>query len=270
MESVKPSGVNQPALVRPREGGGYEIAGHRRQRASELAGFANVPCNRSYQRNHLQIRRNPCGLKDQKCSAGSGPRGGYIRIYSIMSIPKSAVNRRFGLLHWDKCSPLEASKEDHFNMRETKSDIGGCYQILNHMIFHPYKQVFSIGVYFQLESHAKPNKRLTNRLRCYILYSEHVFFCKQNPWHFMNTKGSTSSRNNTNFGTLKTTRHFETREANTVHDYCTYTLSIFLCCLKVLITAFFPNLFPPFSLILISARRFSKNESSVGLKYLNL
>ena len=37
--------VNQPALVRPREDGGYEIiAGHRRQRASELAGFANMPC----------------------------------------------------------------------------------------------------------------------------------------------------------------------------------------------------------------------------------
>lgn len=43
--SVKDNGVHQPALVRPREGGGYEIiAGHRRQRASELAGFANMPC----------------------------------------------------------------------------------------------------------------------------------------------------------------------------------------------------------------------------------
>ena len=42
VESVKAAGVNQPALVRPREDGGYEIiAGHRRQRASELAGFAN-------------------------------------------------------------------------------------------------------------------------------------------------------------------------------------------------------------------------------------
>ena len=41
VESVKATGVNQPALVRPREDGGYEIiAGHRRQRASELAGFA--------------------------------------------------------------------------------------------------------------------------------------------------------------------------------------------------------------------------------------
>lgn len=31
--------------MRPREGGGYEIiAGHRRQRASELAGFVNMPC----------------------------------------------------------------------------------------------------------------------------------------------------------------------------------------------------------------------------------
>ena len=45
VESVKAAGVNQPALVRPREGGGYEIiAGHRRQRASELAGFINMPC----------------------------------------------------------------------------------------------------------------------------------------------------------------------------------------------------------------------------------
>ena len=45
VESVKAAGVNQPALVRPREDGGYEIiAGHRRQRASELAGFANMPC----------------------------------------------------------------------------------------------------------------------------------------------------------------------------------------------------------------------------------
>lgn len=45
VESVKDNGVHQPALVRPREGGGYEIiAGHRRQRASELAGFLNMPC----------------------------------------------------------------------------------------------------------------------------------------------------------------------------------------------------------------------------------
>ena len=45
VESVKASGVNQPALVRPREDGGYEIiAGHRRLRASELAGFINMPC----------------------------------------------------------------------------------------------------------------------------------------------------------------------------------------------------------------------------------
>ena len=36
VESVRSGGVNQPALVRPREDGGYEIiAGHRRQRASE-------------------------------------------------------------------------------------------------------------------------------------------------------------------------------------------------------------------------------------------
>ena len=43
--SVKERGVDQPAIVRPREGGGYElIAGHRRQQVSEMAGIKNVPC----------------------------------------------------------------------------------------------------------------------------------------------------------------------------------------------------------------------------------
>ena len=45
VESVKDKGVTQPAIVRPREGGGYEIvSGHRRQQASELAGFFEMPC----------------------------------------------------------------------------------------------------------------------------------------------------------------------------------------------------------------------------------
>jgi len=46
VESVKIGGVNQPALVRPHpDGQGYEIvAGHRRQMASELAAYANMPC----------------------------------------------------------------------------------------------------------------------------------------------------------------------------------------------------------------------------------
>jgi len=45
VESVKAGGVNQPALVRPTEDGGYEIiAGHRRQKASELAGYFEMPC----------------------------------------------------------------------------------------------------------------------------------------------------------------------------------------------------------------------------------
>lgn len=45
VESVKAGGVNQPAIVHPRAEGGYEIiSGHRRQKASELAGYANMPC----------------------------------------------------------------------------------------------------------------------------------------------------------------------------------------------------------------------------------
>ena len=43
--SVKERGVDQPALVRPKDGGGYElIAGHRRQHAAHLAGHPALPC----------------------------------------------------------------------------------------------------------------------------------------------------------------------------------------------------------------------------------
>ena len=44
-ESVKQYGVLVPALVRPKADGGYEmVAGHRRKKASELAGAETVPC----------------------------------------------------------------------------------------------------------------------------------------------------------------------------------------------------------------------------------
>ncbi|MCC8156556.1 MAG: ParB/RepB/Spo0J family partition protein, partial [Oscillospiraceae bacterium] len=43
-ESVRTYGVLVPAIVRPREGGGYEIvAGHRRKHACELAGLSTMP-----------------------------------------------------------------------------------------------------------------------------------------------------------------------------------------------------------------------------------
>ena len=45
VESIKEYGVLSPAIVRPREEGGYEIvAGHRRKRACELAGLETMPC----------------------------------------------------------------------------------------------------------------------------------------------------------------------------------------------------------------------------------
>ena len=43
--SVKQYGVLVPALVRPKPDGGYEmVAGHRRKKASELAGMETMPC----------------------------------------------------------------------------------------------------------------------------------------------------------------------------------------------------------------------------------
>lgn len=44
-ESVKQYGVLVPVLVRPKADGGYEmVAGHRRKKASELAGKESIPC----------------------------------------------------------------------------------------------------------------------------------------------------------------------------------------------------------------------------------
>ena len=43
VESVRAYGVLTPAIVRPRENGGYEIvSGHRRKHASELAGAEHL------------------------------------------------------------------------------------------------------------------------------------------------------------------------------------------------------------------------------------
>lgn len=45
VESIMEYGVLTPAIVRPRKQGGYEIiSGHRRDKASELAGVFNLPC----------------------------------------------------------------------------------------------------------------------------------------------------------------------------------------------------------------------------------
>lgn len=45
VESIKKYGVLVPALVRPKEDGGYEmVAGHRRKFAAALAGVAEIPC----------------------------------------------------------------------------------------------------------------------------------------------------------------------------------------------------------------------------------
>jgi len=44
-DSVKQYGILVPALVRPKPDGGYEmVAGHRRKKASELAGKETMPC----------------------------------------------------------------------------------------------------------------------------------------------------------------------------------------------------------------------------------
>ena len=44
VESIRQSGILNPTIIRPAPEGGYEmVAGHRRQRAAELAGLATIP-----------------------------------------------------------------------------------------------------------------------------------------------------------------------------------------------------------------------------------
>ncbi len=70
VSSVKDKGVTQPAIVRPREDGGYEIvSGHRRQKASELAGFTDMPCI---------IRNLTDGHRDGNPLQPPGIRGGLL------------------------------------------------------------------------------------------------------------------------------------------------------------------------------------------------
>ena len=57
VSSVRDKGVTQPAIVRPREDGGYEIvSGHRRQKASELAGFTDMKAMTKQIPKHLSKR----------------------------------------------------------------------------------------------------------------------------------------------------------------------------------------------------------------------
>ena len=77
VSSVWAGGVHQPDLVRPLEGRGYEIiAGHRRQRASELAGYKNMPC----------IVRN---MTDDEVCCVAAPLGGRASFRLARQIPQT-------------------------------------------------------------------------------------------------------------------------------------------------------------------------------------
>jgi len=44
-DSIREYGVLNPAIVRPKEEGGYEmVSGHRRMKACELTGIPELPC----------------------------------------------------------------------------------------------------------------------------------------------------------------------------------------------------------------------------------
>ncbi len=118
-ESVKEKGVNQPALVRPRPEGGYElIAGHRRHKASELAGFTDMRC----------IVRN---MTDEEATAIIGVAGTLLGTILgwILNCVYESRKSKFRL-----CVVLQASKDMDDTPRELKtkySNSGYCLHCYN-------------------------------------------------------------------------------------------------------------------------------------------
>ena len=110
VSSVRDKGVTQPAIVRPREDGGYEIvSGHRRQRASELAGFTDMPC----------IIRN---LTDEQ---------------AITQMVEDNTNQRENILRWNymesragsECGKMVVGIQ-RINGKEYSFDVNGACQTL--------------------------------------------------------------------------------------------------------------------------------------------
>ena len=70
VESVKDKGITNAAVVRPREGGGYEmVSGHRRMRACQLAGIEDIPVIvRNLDRDEAIISMVDSNLKREEIS----------------------------------------------------------------------------------------------------------------------------------------------------------------------------------------------------------
>lgn len=89
VESIREYGVLSPALVRPKEGGGYEmVSGHRRKMASEIAEKTAIPCivrnltddeaiilmvdsNLQREKNHA-LRKSFCLQNETRCHEKTG------------------------------------------------------------------------------------------------------------------------------------------------------------------------------------------------------
>lgn len=91
-ESVKAYGVLVPAIVRPREEGGYEIiSGHRRKHACELAGLASMPAIvRNMDRDTATIIMVDSNLQRENILPSERANSAYADFFSAISAAYSA------------------------------------------------------------------------------------------------------------------------------------------------------------------------------------
>ena len=115
VESVKEYGVLTPAIVRPREEGGYEIiAGHRRKHACELAGLETMPVLiRSIDRDMATIIMVDSNLQREDISPMERAQAYKMKL--------EAIKRRAGRPSKEEISANENGGQVGHNLRGVKS-----------------------------------------------------------------------------------------------------------------------------------------------------
>ena len=121
VESIKQFGVLEPAVVIPREGGGYEmVSGHRRQRACQLAGLDSMPVIiRQLDRDEATISMVDANLKRENITPMEKARAYTMKLEAM----KRKTGRRSKMEILSGKTPKRADEELAEQTGESRSTI---------------------------------------------------------------------------------------------------------------------------------------------------